>query len=478
MLFRKSLLAILLLKSVLPPVDALAQETTGTAPGEQPPNVLIIFTDDLGYGDISSFSDALKVKTPNIDRLATEGTRFTQFYVAAPICSPSRASLLSGMFAPETGLTSFLHERVGNKESDQDDFMDSSLAHMPQAFKAAGYATGHIGKWHLGGGRDVDNAPRIGAYGYDEAYSTWEGPKLDRDPTLGTNHAPWDKERMDPGQVERWNRTRHMVDKTLDFFKRHEGKPTFVTLWPDDLHLPFRPSPLMRVKHGGQPDKDNSIENFYGVLEAYDRKIGHLLDGLKEQGMEENTIVIFTGDNGPAPHYEQKRTDGLRGMKNSLYEGGIRQPFLIRWPGKIPAGKENSETVLSAVDLLPTLASMAGVELRATAKEKMDGVDMSAALKGEPVRRKQALLYEFGRTPRVPRAKEKGRSPALAIRKGNFKLLVDHDNTNHELYNIAKDRSETTNLADRRTTLTQQLARQVIDWSKTLPHRQHPFPAE
>lgn len=451
-------------------------QTTSTAAAPSKPNILMIFVDDMGYGDISSFSDVLPVKTPNIDRLAKEGMKFTEFYVAMPICSPSRAAVLSGMFSPETQLTSYLQEREGNKKSDQNDFMDPALSFLPKAFHSAGYATGHVGKWHLGGGRDVDNAPSILKYGYDEAYSTWESPN--RDPKLGTNHAPWDKTRMDPGQVQRYERTEYMVDKTLDFMKRHQDKPTFVTLWPDDLHLPFRPSPEMMKKYGGKPGKDNSIENFYGVLEEYDIQMGRLLDGLKAQGMEENTIIFFTGDHGPAPHYDHKRNNGMRGMKLSLYEGGIRQPFLIRWPGHIPAGTENNETILSSLDLLPTLTKLAGIELSPEAADKADGQDLSQAVLGKPVKRTKPLMWEYGRTPKVPRAKGNDRSPELAIREGDFKLLVNRDNTGVELYNLRTDRNETTNVADKHTTMVQDMSKRIIDWSKTLPHRTHPYPAQ
>ncbi len=427
-------------------VQTVAAQTTGTLSADKKPNVVMIFTDDMGYADISSFAETpLKVKTPNIDRLAKEGMKFTQFYVNMPICSPSRASVLSGLYPPKTGLTSFLHERKGNRDADQNDYMDPALAYLPNSFKEAGYATAHVGKWHLGGGRDVDNAPSIGKYGYDEFYSTSESPDSDRDPKLGTTKPPWDKHK-DPGQVDRWDRTRHMVDTTLDFMKRNEGKPSFVTLWPDDLHTPFWPSPEMVAKYGGEAYAFDPIENFWGVLEEYDRQIGRLLDGLKAQGMEENTIIFFTGDNGPAPHYNHTRTDGMRGMKISLYEGGIRMPFVIRWPGHIAAGTENSETVLTAIDLLPTLTSLAGIKMVPAAQGKIDGQDLSAAMLGTSVKREGPLFWEFGRRdennqPRkgIPLAKGEDRSPNLAMREGDLKLLVNNDGTSAVLYNVRKD---------------------------------------
>ncbi len=442
------------------------------------PNIVMIFTDDMGYGDISSFSNALAVETPNIDRLATGGMKFTQFYVSMPICSPSRAAVLSGMYAPETRVTNYLQERQGNKDSDGNDWMDPKQSYLLKTFQAAGYATGHMGKWHLGGGRDVDNAPSIGEYGYDEFYSTWESPNPD--PRLGVEFPPWSTQ-LEPGQVPRHQRTQYMVDKTLDFMQRHANQPCFVTLWPDDLHTPFRPSPAMITKYGADPNGADTIKQFYGVLDEYDRQIGRLLDGLAAQGMEENTIIFFTGDNGPSPTYSNHlRTDGLRGRKLSLYEGGIREPFIIRWPGHIPAGATNSATVLSSVDLLPTLASLAGIELSAAVASQTDGEDLSQAMLGTPITRSNPLLWEYGATASVPRpggGNINDRSPVLAIREGDFKLFVEANNTGHQLYNVRTDPREITNLASAQPGRVQSMAAQVIAWSTTLPHRTHDFPA-
>jgi len=472
----RDVFARLLLLTIIPLTIDLRGSTTESirSASEHRPNILLILTDDMGYGDISSFArNPLKVKTPNIDRLADEGMKFTQFYVSMPICSPSRASILSGLFAPETQLTSFLQWREGNYGSDQNDYMDPALSYLPKVFQSAGYKTGHIGKWHLGGGHDIDNAPSIKEFGYDECYSTWESPN--RDPKLNGEFSQWDKRKI-PGQVDRWDRSRYMVDKTLDFMERHKDKPCFMTLWPDDLHTPYWPSPEMLKKYGGKPDGFGEIENFYGVLEEYDRQIGRLLDALKKKGFDANTIVIFTGDNGPAPHYDQTRSDGMRGMKLSLYEGGIRQPFIVRWPGQIPAASENTETVLSAMDLLPTLTALAGLELPEAVRAVCDGEDLSAAMLGKTVRRTKPILWEFGRTERVPRPASKSNlSPPLAIRQGDFKLLVDYGNTVHELYNIVKDPNETTNLVDKHTTLVKEMSLQVIDWSRSLPHRNQPY---
>ena len=456
-----------LITAIAPVARAQSQPATVKSAASGRPNVIMIFSDDLGYGDISSFADKPQpVKTPNIDRLAREGMKFGQFYVASPVCSPSRAAVLSGRFASETGLKNFLHTREHNRKHNQDDWMDPSLAHLPRAFNDAGYATAHIGKWHVGGGRDVDNAPSIGQYGYDEWVSTTESP--DPDPKLGLK-PEWVKERT-PGEVKRYERTGYMVDRTVDFLKRHQSEPCFVTLWTNDVHAPYHPSPAMQKKHGGTDENSPSYKNFLGVLEDYDREIGRLLDSLKEMGMEENTIVFFTGDNGPEPHAEV-RNAGLRGRKMMVYEGGIRQPFLIRWPaGKIPAGAVNDQTVLCAVDLLPTLTSLAGVPLPEPAADQCDGEDLSAATRGEAIKRTKPLYWENMKM----RPDGSPRGPKLAIRKDDWKLLMNHSGSAVELFDLSRDPYEKTNLADQHPDRVKELSTEILAWAKTLPSRRQP----
>jgi arylsulfatase A-like enzyme len=419
-----------------------------------PPHILFILADDFGCGDLGCYGGT-DVPTPNLDRLAREGIRFTQYYSASPICSPSRCGLITGQFPARWRITSYLQTRAGNRACGQADFLDPAAPSLPRLLKAAGYATGHFGKWHLGGGRDVTDAPKFSAYGYDEHASTYESPEPDPDITSTKwIWAPTDK-------VKRWERTAFFVDKTLAFLGAHKSQPCFVNLWPDDTHTPWVPN--------ADAPKGDTPANFRPVLIEFDLQIGRLLDALREQGLEENTLVIFASDNGALPTFKGRRSGIFRGSKLSLHEGGIRLPFIARWPGHIPAGRVDEQTVIGAVDVLPTLAAIAHAKLPEGVA--FDGENIIAALEGKPITRTKPLLWEYGRNdksfnyPSVPR----DRSPNLAVREGNWKLLVNADGTAAELYDVTTDRSEDTNVAPQHPDIAERLSHLVLDWRKSLP---------
>jgi arylsulfatase A-like enzyme len=437
--------------------DTLAEPTPAR------PNIIFILTDDFGFGDLGSYGGQF-VPTPNLDRMAREGIRFTQFYVASPICSPSRTGATTGMFPARWRITSYLQTRQGNAACEQADFLNPAAPSLARVLKSAGYATAHIGKWHMGGGRDVTNAPSILRYGFDECVSTWESPNPHPDITA-TNWvwSPQDK-------VKRWDRTAFFVDKTLDFLRRHPAQPCYINLWPDDTHTPFVPRAELKAKY--RADHNASSEpNFQGVLEEYDRQMGRLLEGLRQLGLANNTLVLFTGDNGPLPTYDHRRTAGLRGSKLCLYEGGIREPLLVWWPGRVPAGSVNESTLLTAVDLLPSLCAVAGARIPDDIAARLDGEDLSTAFTGGLPRRSKTVFWEYGRnTHSFAYPKEPGdRSPNVAVRDGQWKLLINADGSGAELYDVLADPRETKNIAAGHPEIAQRLSQAALRWRNSLP---------
>ena len=416
------------------------------------PNIIFILADDLGNGDITCYG-GLIAPTPHLDRLAKEGTRFTRYYAASPICSPSRCGLITGQFPARWKITSFLQARAGNRECEQADFLDGTAPSLPRVLQAAGYATAHIGKWHLGGGRDVVNPPKFAAYGYDLGLGTYESPEPAA--PLGLKTVPWGPaDKREPQQVPRHERTRWMVDETIAFLQKHEGQACFVNLWLDDTHTPW-------VPREAEPGKERA--NLAAVIVEMDRQIGRLMDVVPA-----NTLLIFASDNGALPTFKSARNVGLRGSKLSLYEGGTRLPFIARWPGHVPAGVVDDTTVLAAVDMMPTLASLAGAKLPDAYVS--DGEDLSATLLGQPTTRAQPLFWEYGRNDtsfKYPAAPD--RSPNVAMREGKWKLLIYADGTGAELYDLLADPNETKNVAAENADIAQRMTAAALAWRKTMP---------
>ena len=416
------------------------------------PAIVFILADDMGAGDVGCYGGRI-APTPQIDRLAREGTRFTRYYAASPICSPSRCALITGHFPARWKVTSYMQTRAGNRACEQVDFLDANAPSLPRVLKGAGYATAHIGKWHLGGGRDVADAPKFAAYGYDLGLGTYESPEPAA--PLGLETVPWGPdEKREPQQVPRHDRTRWMVDETIAFLKAHEGTPCFINLWFDDVHTPWVPA---------NAEKERPRKNLAAVIAEMDRQIGRLMDAVPA-----NTLLIFASDNGALPTFKGERNVGLRGSKLSLYEGGTRLPFIVRWPGHAPAARVDDATVLHAVDMLPTLAAIAGAKL--PDGYRGDGEDFSGALSGTSTPRTKPLFWEYGRNETsfaYPAAPD--RSPNVAMLDGKWKLLVNADGTGSELYDLAADPNETTNLAETQRDMAARMKTATLAWRAALP---------
>ena len=448
---------------------------SGFGAEQQPakPNIVFIFIDDMGYGDLSCTGNK-HVRTAGIDRLAAEGIRFTQFYVNSPICSPSRVAVTTGQYPARHLIHSYLASRGRNRARGMRDFLDPAVPCVARTFRQAGYATAHFGKWHMGGGRDVHDAPLPQAYGFDESLVSFEGLG---DRILPPGGLSRQSEKLRQGKIShvpKHKQTEIYVDRSIDFIQRNQQRPFYLHLWLNDVHDAHVPRDDLLKKY--ERFKANPyVQKFYAVLDEMDRQIGRLIDAIDSRGLAERTLIVLTSDNGPTawPHYYKQgheppgSTAGFRGRKWSLYEGGIRMPFFARWKGRIPAGKVDDQTVMAAIDLFPTFCGLAKVK---PPRADFDGQDMSTALLGKPQRRTKPIFWEYGRDESYLRpGRENDRSPNLAIRDGRWKLLINAEGTRLELYDFDEDTSEQTNVAADHPETAKRLSQQLLIWRRSLP---------
>lgn len=453
---KHTLTLALLTALMLPPLSALHADD---APKPKP-NIVFIYADDLGWGDISCHGAENWIKTPTIDRLASEGIDFAQFNVLSPVCSPSRVASMTGRFPSRYGINNvFNSQTLGPKKTGtMPDWLDPKAPMLPRFLKASGYYTAHFGKWHMGAEpRLAPDAPEMSAYGIDESkVYHGPGPSIDQH-KIGIEAAQ---------AIER------MKDK----------QPFFLNVWIHEAHTMHFPT---QESMDHFKDLDPRRQVYAAVLREADLNVSRVLDALRKAGLDQNTIVIFSSDNGPAgkPVTDGDRAPGpadgdmkkgfdvfhsvgsaggLRGRKGNLYEGGVRTPFIVRWPGHTPAGLKNDATVFSAVDLLPTLCAAAGVKL--PADYEGDGENLIESFHGKPVRRSKPLFWKH-----YAMAKTDDAWPAWAMREGDWKLLMDESGQRVALYDLTKDRAEQTDVSAANEDIVSRMKAPLMDWIKTLP---------
>lgn len=435
----------------------------------QRPNFLFVLIDDMGYADLSCYGQK-QIETPNLDRMAKEGIRFTQFYVNSPVCSPSRTALMTGQFPARWRITSYLASRTENRDRGIADWLDPKASTLARLLHQSGYTTGHFGKWHMGGQRDVGDAPLITDYGFDKSVTQFEGlgdrilplcDKFDGQPPqryalgsdkLGHGEITW----MDRSKV-----TSGFVERAIQFMRQaeHDGKPFYVDVWPDDVHSPFFPPKGLR---GNQTKR----QLYLGVVRAMDEQLAPLFDFIREQPtLRTNTLIIIASDNGPEPGAGSAGI--FRGYKGNLYEGGVREPFITWGPGLLAEkarGTVNAKTVIAGVDLLPSLVALAGLQL---GDAKLDGEDLSASMLGNAQQARSKPLF-WVRPPDRP-GDNRETWPDLSIRDGDLKLLLMEDGTGAQLYDLANDPAETRNLAVQKPEDVERLTKVLQQWRKSLP---------
>ena len=433
------------------------------------PNIVLVFIDDMGWGDFSCFGNKA-VKTENIDRLAKEGLRFNQFYVNSPICSPSRAAISTGQYPQRWRITSYLSNRAHNEKRGMAQWLDPKAPMLARSLQRAGYATGHFGKWHMGGQRNVDDAPAITKYGFDTSLTNFEGmgPKLLPLVLRPGQKKPgkiWgDAERLGAGAkwMLRSEITGGFVDAAIPFIKdaQKANKPFYINLWPDDVHSPFWP-PVDKWANGKRG-------LYRSVLEEMDRQLARLFNLIrKDEALRNNTLILVCSDNGP--EQGAGSAGGLRGHKTMLYEGGIRSPLVVWGPGLVEKGKAgsvNHKSVFAAIDLVPSLLAIAGVEKGN--RVKFDGEPLADVLLGKSEVSRKSPLF-FRRPPDRDSYYGVADLPDLAVRDGRWKLLCEYDGSKAELYDLEVDSAERNNVADKHPAEVEQLTKSVVAWHKTMP---------
>ena len=432
-------------------------------------NVLFILADDMGWGDIGCYGHE-RIKTPNLDRMAAEGRLFTNYYAASSVCSPSRAGLLTGQFPGTNGIHDYLTaDHEVNSRKGCYDFLDPAVTTLPRVFSGVGYRTGHFGKWHLG---HTSDAPSPFEYGYNEQKTT------------ASNDHNWDDYAGNP-KLRPYS-TRMITDETIRFIGEcaDEDTPFLINCWFQDPHAVLNPpeelmSDYLRFTTPEIPYR-SAPTIYYSVISDIDRNVGRMLDRLDELGIGGNTIVMFSSDNGPedmeitnASHSAAGSPGPFRGRKRSLYDGGIRMPFICRWPERVSAGTVDDESVIGAVDMMPTLCNAAGVPV--PADHELEGEDVLDAFTGSTHIRRKPLFWEFACHPMYGHVINK--SPVLAARRDRYKLLMNPERDRVELYDISSAQTELRDVASEHPDVVEALAGELMAWKARCPQNVRDFKA-
>ncbi len=440
------------------------------------PNVISLFIDDMGWSDLSCFGNT-EVATPHIDRLAAEGIRFTQFYVNSPICSPSRTALTTGQYPARHRITSFLDNRRNNDARGMAQWLAGDAPTLAKMLSASSYRSGHFGKWHMGGQRDVGEAPLVTEYGFATSLTNFEGlgprvlPLCDAYDGKPAHQHALGSDKLGHGPIrwaDRSTITGEFTGQAIKFIDESVGqnKPFFVNIWPDDVHSPFFPPQALR--------NDEAKRALYlSVLQAMDDQLAVLFDHIRDdEKLRDNTIVLLCSDNGPEPG--AGKSAHLRGSKGQLYEGGIRSPLIVWAPGLMnqsAVGSTNHTAILSSVDLVASLRSLGHGE--APEGYKPDGEDLSAVLLGLSSGSRSEPLF-WRRPPDRGAMVVKPDTPPvdmpdLAVREKNWKLLCNIDGSGVELYDLSSDEAEFDNVESTHRKLAGRLKRLALAWNAGLP---------
>jgi arylsulfatase A-like enzyme len=422
------------------------------------PNIIIFLVDDMGWKDAGCYGSSF-YKTPQIDRLAAQGMRFTDAYAAGPVCSPTRACILTGKHPARLQLTDWL---PGRQDRPSQKLLKPEIQeHLPleevtlaEALKPAGYVSASIGKWHLGG---KGYLPQDQGFDLNVAGDSSGSPLTYFAPFRSGLHVMAGLEQSRAGEYL----TDRLTEEAEKFIESNQHRPFFLYLAHYAVHIPLKAKEQMIRKYEAMEKSGPQTNAIYAaMMESVDESVGRILSKLETLHLSDRTIIFFTSDNGglsvkEGPDTPSTSNDPLRDGKGYLYEGGIRVPLIVRWPGVIAPGRVEHAPV-SSVDFFPTLLEMAGV----AGRPDLDGVSLGPLLRGAGSVKRDALYWHY------PHYSNQGGKPCGAIREGNWKLVQFFEDGRLELYNLAADLSERQNLAQDRPELASQLRDKLKAWRR------------
>ncbi|WP_019991187.1 sulfatase [Rudanella lutea] len=438
------------------------RKTQTTAPGK--PNVILILVDDLGWTDLGAYGSDL-YQTPNVDALAKDGIRFTDAYSACTVCSPTRASLMTGKYPARLHCTDWIagHKKPYAKLQvpDWTMYLADSEYTLAEAMKDNGYTTAHIGKWHLG--EAEKNWPE--RHGFDLNLAGWSAGSPVANGGKGY-FSPYANPRLTDGPAGEYL-TERLADEAAQFIRTNKDKPFFLNYWLYQVHTPLQAKKEKIEKYKALVKAGNHHINptYAAMVEHMDEALGKVVRTLKETGQYENTILIFYSDNGGLRgNYENGRktvTDNfpLRSGKGDVFEGGVRVPLIISWPAKIKADRESNVPAISP-DIYPTVLSLTGGKVKPSLQPVLDGVDLSGLLLANKTPNRKAIFWHY------PHYHLEGAKPYSAVRMGDWKLVEVFEQDSLQLFNLKQDIGETRNLANTNPAKTKELHNALIAWRK------------
>lgn len=437
---------------------------------QEKPNIILINVDDLGWTDLGCYGSKF-YETPNIDRLASGGMRFTNAYASASVCSPTRAAIMTGKAPARTGITDWIRARFQGGYIPEDKtyrleyegsaskrlltpsnplWMELEEVTIAELLNENGYTTCHIGKWHLGAD---DWYPEKQGFDYNIGGCDYGQPPSYFDPYYNNEKMPGI-----PGLAPRKNGEYledRLADEAVDFITKHKDEPFFLNMWNYGVHTPIQGRPDLVAKYQKKKTTNQKSAEYAAMVESVDQSVGKIMQTLKKLNLDGNTIVIFTSDNGGLETDKATDNDPLRSGKGYAYEGGIRVPLIVRWPGKIKRNTRNDTPVISH-DLFPTLCQAAGIS--PPDPQRIDGLSLLPLLTENKNIERSSLYWHF------PHYRVGEIVPYSIIRDGEWKLIKRYEGKEFELFNLAEDLSERKDLSEAKPEKVKHLNIKLMAW--------------